>query len=248
MQHEYIGTEHLLLGLLGNAQIRELLQPYNLTSEQVAARVKEIMVHGPDAVTLDRLPWTPRALHAAEFAREWADNDNEGCIHPVHLLRGLIQEEKGIASQVLFGFGVTIDLSPPNPFKPVNEAAPPDENVKPSWVEIGAMQEQITYLTQQLAKATRPSQAVLAELDMRLDALCSSLLGNNGLADELDWWPHDCKDCTRMAVTASVAMISICTITVWRSDADQQIEPTADVLWDRFLTRALARVMDTHHY
>jgi ClpA/ClpB-like protein len=109
LQHTYVGTEHILLGLVreSSGTASDVLAMLGVTAERICAEVERLVEPGPEPVVLRTLPLTPRAQHAIEQAGEEAQNFNEKCIAPKHLLLGLLSEEQGVASQVLLNLGVT---------------------------------------------------------------------------------------------------------------------------------------------
>lgn len=109
--HEYIGTEHLLLGLIaeGSGVAAVVLKSLGVKLDRVRAEVEKIVQAGPDMVTLGRLPHTPRAKKAIEYAIEESQTLNHGYIGTEHLLLGLLREFEGVAAQVLMNLGVRLD-------------------------------------------------------------------------------------------------------------------------------------------
>src|SRR6059036_171993 len=76
--HEYIGTEHILLGLIreGSGVAANMLRNLDVDLEKIRKEVTKIVQAGPDVVTQDRLPQTPRAKRVIEFAIEESRNFN----------------------------------------------------------------------------------------------------------------------------------------------------------------------------
>ncbi len=134
--HEYIGTEHLLLGLLeeGRDIGFQILQKLEVVDE-VTAYLMQLMKHGPDPVR-GKLPLTPRAKKVLTLAEEESRNWNHTYTGTEHLLLGLLQEKEGCAAEALTNNGVTIEkvrqamcelLSVPMPeVFIVTETIPPD--------------------------------------------------------------------------------------------------------------------------
>lgn len=113
--HEYIGTEHQLIGLmkLGDEGVQGLLAQCGggecktcVTPDMVVAKVEELLQTGPDMVTLGKLPQTPRAKRVVELAIAEA---GDGDVTPTHILLALIKESDGVASQVLQNLGFTYE-------------------------------------------------------------------------------------------------------------------------------------------
>lgn len=112
-QHDYIGTEHILIGLLaeGNGIACDLLKKLAVDPRQLSDAVRRRMMPGPDPVTLAQLPFTPRAKKSLEFALEESRRFGHDYIGTEHLLLGLLREQNGIAGQALAASGVTADAA-----------------------------------------------------------------------------------------------------------------------------------------
>ena len=109
--HEYIGTEHILLGLVqeGSGVAANVLKNMNIDLEKVRHEVEKIVKTGPSMVTMGQLPFTPRAKKVLELSMEEASQLSHNYIGTEHLLLGLIKENEGIAAQVLMNLGVKLD-------------------------------------------------------------------------------------------------------------------------------------------
>jgi ATP-dependent Clp protease ATP-binding subunit ClpC len=111
-QHQYIGTEHLILGLLGEEDtlVSEALEKLGVTSLALRTEVEDrIPVPTPEALrrsSID-LPYTSRARVVLEQAMAAARELNDGYVGSQHLLLGLIRENHGIAAQALSAMGIT---------------------------------------------------------------------------------------------------------------------------------------------
>jgi ATP-dependent Clp protease ATP-binding subunit ClpC len=108
LNHNYIGTEHLLLGLLHQGVAAQALQYLDISLEAVRAQVKEIVGQGQRAPT-GRLPFTPRAKKVLKLSLREARQLGRNYIGTEHILLGLIREGEGVAAQVLVKLGA--DLS-----------------------------------------------------------------------------------------------------------------------------------------
>ena len=109
LHHNYLGTEHLLLGLLEERDGvgAKTLQTLGITAEQVRRQVEEIIGRGPHAPT-GHIPFTPRAKKViTECAKREAMQLGHAYIGTEHLLLGLIRERDGVAAQVLIGLGAS---------------------------------------------------------------------------------------------------------------------------------------------
>ena len=110
-RHPYIGTEHLLLGLVreGTGIATHILQSHAVNFEVVRAEIESIVQLGTGRVSLRGLPQTPRARKAIEFSLEEARDLQHGYVGTEHLLLGLIREQEGVAAQVLTRLGLTAE-------------------------------------------------------------------------------------------------------------------------------------------
>ncbi|MEX2189009.1 MAG: thiamine phosphate synthase [Pirellulales bacterium] len=101
--HEYIGTEHLLLGLVKHDKnvAAKLLQDFGIKHHTIRAEVEKLVRSGPDMVTAHKLPMTPRTKRVIELALDESDALGHEGVGPEHLLLGLLQEREGVAAQVL---------------------------------------------------------------------------------------------------------------------------------------------------
>src|SRR5688572_389723 len=111
LQHDYVGTEHLLLGLIreGEGVAAAVLTNLNVDLEQIHERVEESVRKGKATIALGELPYTSRAKKVLEFAMAEARELNHSYVGTEHLLLGLLREEKGIAAQVLNSLGVSLE-------------------------------------------------------------------------------------------------------------------------------------------
>ncbi len=109
--HEYIGTEHILLGLVkeGSGVGASVLRRMGVDLRKVRLEVEKLVKSGPDVVTMGKLPQTPRARKVLELANEEAKELNHNYVGTEHLLLGLLREPEGIASQVLKNLGLNLE-------------------------------------------------------------------------------------------------------------------------------------------
>ncbi len=109
--HEYIGTEHVLLGLVkeGSGVAANVLKNLDVDLRKIRIEVEKIVQTGPDMVTMGKLPQTPRAKKVIEYAMEEARNLNHNYVGTEHLLLGLLREQEGVAAQVLMNLGMKLD-------------------------------------------------------------------------------------------------------------------------------------------
>ncbi len=109
--HEYIGTEHILLGLVkeGSGVAANVLQNLDIELKKIRIEVEKIVQTGPDLVSVGQLPFTPKVKKVLEFAMEEAKNLGHNYIGTEHLLLGLLREHEGVAAQVLLNLGVKLE-------------------------------------------------------------------------------------------------------------------------------------------
>jgi len=109
--HDYIGTEHILLGLIreGEGVAASVLQKLGLSLENIRLEIEKLVQPGPTTQIIGDIPFTPRAKKALELAAEEARSLGHNYIGTEHLLLGLIREGEGIASQVLLNLGLDLN-------------------------------------------------------------------------------------------------------------------------------------------
>jgi len=110
LNHNYIGTEHLLLGLIqeGEGVAAKALESMNISLEAVRNQVEEIIGRGSSAPT-GHIPFTPRAKKVLELSLREALQLGHNYIGTEHILLGLIREGEGVAAQVLTKLGADLD-------------------------------------------------------------------------------------------------------------------------------------------
>ncbi|MCA0306477.1 MAG: ATP-dependent Clp protease ATP-binding subunit [Actinobacteria bacterium] len=110
LNHNYIGTEHLLLGLIheGEGVAAKALESMGISLEAVREQVEEIIGQGQQAPT-GHIPFTPRAKKVLEFSMREALQINHPYIGTEHILLGLIREGEGVAAQVLIKLGADLN-------------------------------------------------------------------------------------------------------------------------------------------
>jgi ATP-dependent Clp protease ATP-binding subunit ClpC len=108
-QHNYIGTEHLLLGLVreGEGVAAKVLTSLGVDLKMVRKAVEDIIGRG-DRIVLGEIGLTPRAKKVIEFAVDEARGLHHGYIGTEHLLLGLLREGEGIGAGVLVSFGLSL--------------------------------------------------------------------------------------------------------------------------------------------
>lgn len=133
-KHGYLGTEHILLGLLkeGSGVAVHVIKGFGVDPARIAAEVDRLILCGTSLPESDRPPPTPRAKKVIEYAMEEARDLNHNYVGSEHILLGLLREQESPAAQVLMNFGLTLEearskvrLIVQTPVGAAEEAAPP---------------------------------------------------------------------------------------------------------------------------
>jgi ATP-dependent Clp protease ATP-binding subunit ClpC len=114
LRHEYVGTEHILLGLIreGEGVAAAVLQSLNVDLDEIQQKIEDTVKKGKAAAaTGPDLPYTSRAKKVLELAMAEARDLTHNYVGTEHLLLGLLREEKGIAAQVLTDAGINLDAA-----------------------------------------------------------------------------------------------------------------------------------------
>jgi len=109
--HDYMGTEHILLGLIreGEGVAAAVLQNLGLSPESIRIEVEKLVQPGPTTLVSGDIPFTPKAKKVIELAMDEARNLGHNYIGTEHLLLGLIREGEGVAAQVFQNLGLGLD-------------------------------------------------------------------------------------------------------------------------------------------
>ncbi len=109
--HDYIGTEHILLGLVreGEGVAAAVLANLGLSSEKIRIEVEKLVKAGPSTLVSGDIPFTPKAKKVMELAMDEAVSLGHNYIGTEHLLLGLLREGEGVASQVLINLGLDLN-------------------------------------------------------------------------------------------------------------------------------------------
>src|SRR6266571_4388314 len=111
--HEYIGTEHILLGLVkeGSGVAANVLKNLDIDLRKIRLEVEKIVQTGTgsEMATMGKLPHTPRAKKVIEYSIEEARNLGHNYVGTEHLLLGLLREQEGVAAQVLMNLGLKLE-------------------------------------------------------------------------------------------------------------------------------------------
>ena len=106
LRHNYIGTEHILLGLLREEQgiAARVLRSLGVDLEQTRAQVGRIVGAGDEVVPAGRIPFTPRSKKVLELSLREAVGFGHDYIGTEHVLLGLVRENEGVAARILLDF------------------------------------------------------------------------------------------------------------------------------------------------
>jgi ATP-dependent Clp protease ATP-binding subunit ClpC len=161
--HEYVGTEHILLGLVkeGAGVAGNVLKNLEMDLPKVRREVEGIVQRGPklDPMTTQKLPQTPRAKKVVEYAIEEA-----------HLLFGLLREQEGVSAQVLMNLGLTLNGVRREVLNLLGHNLPDEPTIRRQWVDAAKLPDEV--------------QAVVEDLDAKIDEL--TLAKENAIAGQ-DW-------------------------------------------------------------
>ncbi len=111
LQHDYVGTEHILLGLIreGDGVAAEVLRSLAADLDELLRLVEENVRPGKASASIGELPYTTRAKKVLEYAMAEARELNHSYVGTEHLLLGLLREEKGLAAKVLGELGIGLE-------------------------------------------------------------------------------------------------------------------------------------------
>jgi len=109
--HEYIGTEHILLGLVkeGSGVAANVLKNLDVDLRKIRLEVEKLVQCGFDNVPVGKLPQTPRAKKVIEYAMAEARNLGHTYVGTEHLLLGMLREGEAVAAQVLMNLGLRLE-------------------------------------------------------------------------------------------------------------------------------------------
>ena len=109
--HEYIGTEHILLGLVkeGSGVAANVINNFGVDLRKIRLEVEKLVQSGPDMVTMGKFPQTPRAKKVIEYAMEESRNLHHKWVGSEHILLGLLREDEAVAAQILMNLGLTLE-------------------------------------------------------------------------------------------------------------------------------------------
>ncbi|HEY8311168.1 MAG TPA: Clp protease N-terminal domain-containing protein [Gemmatimonadaceae bacterium] len=160
LHHEYVGTEHILLGLIreGEGVGATVLQNLSVNFDDIQQKVEETVKKGKaDTTTGPDLPYTSRAKKVLELAMAEARELNHSYVGTEHLLIGLLRDEKGIAAMVLKSRNVTVDRARAEVVRLVGTTLPIDPGPKAAaGVEAADRATVLTALARGTAASRKP--------------------------------------------------------------------------------------------
>jgi ATP-dependent Clp protease ATP-binding subunit ClpC len=184
VHHEYVGTEHILLGIIreGEGVAAAVLTNLNVDLEAIWERIEETVKQGKaGAQAGPDLPYTSRAKKVLEFSMSEARELNHAYVGTEHLLLGVLREQKGIGAQVLTEAGVTLEAARSEVVRlvatemPDSDAAPPATPPVPYTPDArGSLQLALQEARDLKAAAVGPELLLLGALRVMLTAPAGS--------------------------------------------------------------------------
>jgi ATP-dependent Clp protease ATP-binding subunit ClpC len=167
--HNYVGTEHLLLGLikLGQGVAVNVLQKMGLDPETVRMEVEKHVGSGPETKMLGNIPYTPRVKKVLALAGKEANSLQHSYVGTEHILLGLLREGEGVAAQVLKSLEIDIERTRNEILKELDPNFAPDDEGDSIHAEAGGGTSRATGKTPALKAYGRDltEQATKGELD-----------------------------------------------------------------------------------
>jgi ATP-dependent Clp protease ATP-binding subunit ClpC len=164
--HDYIGTEHLLLGLLAERDgvAARVLESLGVLMEAVRSQVLEIIGRGEGGVQ-GHIPFTPRAKKVLELSLREAMQLGHNYIGTEHILLGLVREGEGVAAQVLVKQGVSLDRVRGEVIRELAKHPGAAEARSPGDVAYAPLEEQVG---ESVAASTTPEEDLRRRLSRAL--------------------------------------------------------------------------------
>lgn len=172
LHHEYIGTEHILLGLIneGYGVAANVLKNTNVDLAKARLEVEKLAPRGPTANTLGKLPHTIQTKKVIELTIQEARNLHHSYVGTEHLLLGLLALPESIAAQVLTNFGLTceavrelvLNLLEPGHAHPAGSPSAAPEATPLAYIHIGP--ERMARLQELAARAKKDAPQLVAEI------------------------------------------------------------------------------------
>lgn len=111
--HDFVGTEHVLLGLAQSQStiVSNVMRRLGISAEAVRQEIEKVVFFGPVHAPVANIPLTPRARKALQLAAVEAHKLNQPRVNPEHIFLGLILEGSGVAALVLKNLGVRVETA-----------------------------------------------------------------------------------------------------------------------------------------
>jgi ATP-dependent Clp protease ATP-binding subunit ClpC len=160
LRHEYVGTEHILLGVLREDNIAvHVIESFSVSPQTLADAVDGVVKRGMSGhPTGPDLPYTSRAKKVLELSMTEARDLDHSYVGTEHLLLGLLREEKGIAAQLLVDAGVTIDSARERVLQIIGEPPQP----RPRIARAGSIAAMKVWSDKTGAQSSTSASALLA--------------------------------------------------------------------------------------
>src|SRR6266550_2137601 len=176
--HNYVGTEHLLLGLikLGQGVAVNVLQKMGLDLETVRMEVEKQVGSGPETKMVGNIPYTPRVKKVLALAGKEAKALNHSYVGTEHILLGLLREGEGVAARVLKTLEIDIERTRNEILKELdpNFTPPEGEAEEAAGTAIGRKNE-IERVIQVLCRRTKNNPVLLGEAGVGKTAIVEGL-------------------------------------------------------------------------
>ena len=177
---EYIGTEHILLGLVkeGTGVASKVLQSQNVELRRLRLEVEKLIQSGPEMITMGKLPQTPKTKKVIEIAMEEARNLDHDFVGTEHFLLALLRVKESVAQDVLVAAGLNVDevrdeVQKQLGRKPVEEDSPKPAKMT-SAEKVAAKKKRIVELRNKRLKSKSKGKSASAESDV--DKICDQIL------------------------------------------------------------------------
>ena len=140
LKHNYIGTEHILLGLLREEEglAARVLESLDVTVEEVRAQVERVVGRGDEPAT-GQIPFTPRAKKVLELALREALSLNHSYIGTEHILLGVVRENQGVAARILLDFGADAETVRARVLEALGRPGHPPPTLREGWTSYGPL-------------------------------------------------------------------------------------------------------------
>lgn len=181
LRHQYVDTEHILLGLVreGEGVAAAVLANFDVDLKGIQQKIEERMKKGKTAPAGPDMPYTSRAKKVLELAMSEARELNHSYVGTEHLLLGLVREEKGIAAQVLADAGVSLEQAREETLRLLGSEMPQGPRPSGTWAQQQVRRAEILArmreLTGQLLGTSAPDAGRIAQVATELSSLLDEL-------------------------------------------------------------------------